>query len=282
MHRRLPLSLFFSEMAAHVDGWPLAKGGSQKISDALASYLKTLGGEIITGTTVKSLRELPARSRRALRSDTATDSEAAFDLLPPSYRWELEKYRYGPGVFKVDWALSSPIPWKSPECKLAATVHLGGSAAEIAESERSLAMALSEKPFVILAQQSLFDATRAPEGKHTAWAYCHVPNNSKIDMAERIESQVERFAPGFRDCILGRHTFTAQEYEAYNPNYIGGDIGGGVMNLLQVLARPSFRLNPYVMPIKAISSVPRQARLRRVHGMCGLSCRPCCTDYDSV
>jgi phytoene dehydrogenase-like protein len=257
--------------AGHAEGWPLVKGGSQKLSDALASYLKTLGGQIITGTPVKSLRDLP--QARAVLFDLTPRQilKLAFDQLPPSYRWELEKYRYGPGVFKVDWALSSPIPWKSSECKLAATVHLGGSSAEIVDSERIVGNGrCPERPFVILAQQSLFDSTRAPEGKHTAWGYCHVPNNSKIDMTERIESQVERFAPGFRDCILARHTFTAQEYEAYNANYIGGDISGGIQNLLQVVARPSLRMTPYAMPIKGYficsSSTPPGGA---VHGMCG-------------
>jgi phytoene dehydrogenase-like protein len=258
-------------MVGHAGGWPLVKGGSQKLSDALASYLKTLGGQIITGKTVKSLRDLPPA--RAVFFDLTPRQilKLAFDQLPPSYRWELEKYRYGPGVFKIDWALSSPIPWKSSECKLAATVHLGGSSAEIVDSERIVGNGrCPERPFVILAQQSLFDNSRAPEGKHTAWAYCHVPNNSKIDMTDRIESQVERFAPGFRDCILSRHTFTAQEYEAYNANYIGGDITGGIQNVLQVVARPSLRLTPYTMPIKGYficsSSTPPGGG---VHGMCG-------------
>jgi phytoene dehydrogenase-like protein len=257
--------------AGHVEGWPLVRGGSQKLSDGLASYLKSLGGQIVTGTLVKSLRDLP-QARTVLFDLTPRQIlKLAFDQLPPSYRWELEKYRYGPGVFKVDWALSSPIPWKSPECKLAATVHLGGSTAEIVDSERTVANGrCPERPFVILAQQSLFDAARAPEGKHTAWAYCHVPNNSKIDMTDRIESQVERFAPGFRDCILARHTISAPEYEAYNANYVGGDITGGLQNVLQVVARPSLRMTPYAMPIKGYficsSSTPPGGA---VHGMCG-------------
>ena len=197
--------------------------------------------------------------------------QLTFDRLPPSYRWELRKFRHGPGVFKLDWALNSPIPWKSHECVQAATVHIGGTAEEIAAAEDTVAKGrCPERPFVLLAQQSLFDDSRAPLGLHTAWAYCHVPSNSKIDMTERIESQIERFAPGFRDCILARHTMTAPELETYNPNYIGGDITGGVQNLLQTIARPSLRLIPYTMPVKGLficsASTPPGGG---VHGMCG-------------
>jgi phytoene dehydrogenase-like protein len=174
-------------------------------------------------------------------------------------------------VFKVDLALSAPIPWKSKECLEAATVHIGGSAEEIVESERIVANGrCPESPFVLLAQQSLFDKTRAPEGKHTAWAYCHVPSNSKIDMTDRIESQIERFAPGFKDCILARNIMTAPDMEKYNANYIGGDISGGVQDILQIVARPSLRVTPYVMPVKGwficSSSTPPGGG---VHGMCG-------------
>jgi phytoene dehydrogenase-like protein len=258
-------------LLGHFGGWPIVKGGSQQLSDALASYLKSLGGTIVTGTPVKSLRELP--TSRALIFDLTPRQilNLAFDRLPPSYRWELRKYRYGPGVFKVDWALSSPIPWKSRECRLAATIHLGGTAEDVIESERIVANGrCPERPFVLVAQPSLFDNTRAPKGRHTAWAYCHVPGNSKIDMTDRVESQVERFAAGFRDCILARHTMTAMELEAYNPNYVGGDITGGIQNMLQIIARPSLRVTPYAIPVKGLficsSSTPPGGG---VHGMCG-------------
>jgi phytoene dehydrogenase-like protein len=255
----------------HSGGWPLAKGGSQKIADALGSYLASLGGKIITGTAVKSLRELP--SARAVLLDISPQQllKLAADQLPPSYRWELQKYRYGSGVFKVDWALRSPIPWNAAGCVRAGTIHVGGSAEEIAAAEAEVAKGrCPRQPFVLLAQQSRFDPTRAPQGKHTAWAYCHVPRGSKIDMADRIEAQVERFAPGFRDCIIQRHTMTPAQFETYNPNYIGGDISGGLQNLLQVVARPAMRINPYSTPIQHLflcsSSTPPGGG---VHGMCG-------------
>jgi phytoene dehydrogenase-like protein len=255
----------------HAAGWPIIKGGSQALTNALASYLSSLGGRIITGTQVKSVRELP--TSRAVLFDLSPRQvlNLTFDLLPPRYRWELRKYRYGPGVFKIDWALSSPIPWKSNDCLGAATVHVGGAAEEITESERLVANGrCPDRPLVILAQQSLFDSSRAPEGKHTAWCYCHVPNNSAVDMTDRIESQIERFAPGFRDCILARHTMTAPQFEAYNPNYVGGDIAGGLHNILQLIARPALRIIPYAMPVKGMficsaSTPPGGA----VHGMCG-------------
>jgi len=258
-------------MLGHVSGWPIIKGGSQKLSDALASYFSSLGGKIITDSHVKSLRLLPTSSAVIFDLTPRQILNLMFDQLPPSYRWELQKYRYGPGVFKVDWALSSPIPWKSRECLEAATVHIGGTAEEIVEAERTVAQGrCPERPLVILSQPTLFDATRAPDGKHTAWAYCHVPSNSKIEMTERIETQIERFAPGFRDCILHRHIMTAPDFEKYNPNYIGGDISGGVQDILQIVARPSLRRRPYIMPLKGMficsSSTPPGGG---VHGMCG-------------
>jgi phytoene dehydrogenase-like protein len=237
----------------------------------LASYLTSLGGKIVTETHVKSLRLLPSASAVIFDLTPRQIFNLMFDQLPPSYRWELQKYRYGPGVFKVDWALSSPIPWKSRECADAATVHLGGTPDEIIEAERTVAQGrCPDRPFVLLSQPTLFDRCRAPEGKHTAWAYCHVPNKSEIDMTERIESQIERFAPGFRDCILQRHIMTAPDFEKYNPNYIGGDITGGIQDILQVIARPSLRRTPYIMPLKGMficsSSTPPGGG---VHGMCG-------------
>jgi len=255
----------------HAGGWPMSKGGSQKIADALTSYLLSLGGRTVTGTPVASLRDLP--SSRAVLLDITPKQilRLAGDQFPPSYRWELQKFQYGPGVFKVDWALNSPIPWAAEECLRAGTVHVGGTLEEIAEGEQTVARGrCPDKPFVLLAQQSLFDASRAPDNKHTAWAYCHVPNGSKIDMTDRIESQVERFAPGFRDCIIARHTMTPAQFEAYNANYIGGDISGGLQNLLQIVARPSLRINPYTTPAKNLficsSSTPPGGG---VHGMCG-------------
>jgi phytoene dehydrogenase-like protein len=258
-------------MLGHVGGWPIVKGGSQKLSDALASYFTSLGGKIITGTHVNSLRQLPTSKAIIFDLTPRQVLKLTFDQLPPSYRWELQKYRYGPAVFKIDWALSSPIPWKSRDCLKAATLHLGGSAEEIVAAESEVAKGrCPERPFIILAQPSLFDETRAPAGQHTAWGYCHVPSNSKIDMTERIEAQIERFAPGFRDCILHRHTMTAPDFEKYNPNYVGGDIGGGVQDLVQIVGRPSLRVTPYAMPAKGMficsSSTPPGGG---VHGMCG-------------
>jgi phytoene dehydrogenase-like protein len=197
--------------------------------------------------------------------------EIAGERLPKRYRRQLENYRYGPGVCKVDWALDGPIPWKALEVASAATVHLGGTLEEIAASERGVWRGEhQEKPYVLLAQQSLFDTSRAPSGKHTAWAYCHVPNGSQRDVSAQIEAQVERFAPGFRDLILARNVRTAKQMEQYNPNYVGGDINTGVQDLRQLFTRPTPRINPYSTPIKGVylcsSSTPPGGG---VHGMCG-------------
>jgi len=258
-------------MMGHQGGWPLAKGGSQSISQALADYFYSLGGEIITGQWVKSLDELPPA--RAVLFDTAPRGllKIAGDCLPSGYRRQLERYRYGPAVCKVDFALDGPIPWENPECARAATVHIGGRLDEIAASERAVWQgAHPERPFVILAQQSPFDPSRAPQGKHTAWAYCHVPNGSTVDMTGHIEAQIERFAPGFRERILMRHTRLASEWESYNPNYVGGDINAGVQDIWQFFTRPSLRLVPYRTPVKGLyicsSSTPPGGG---VHGMCG-------------
>ena len=231
---------------AHVIGWPFPKGGSQAIVDAQAAYLRTLGGEIITGAEITALRELPP-SRAVLFDVTPRQLlRIAGDALPAGYRNRLGRYRYGPGVFKVDYALDGPIPWKDVACLRAGTVHLGGTLEEIASAERSVSRGNApERPFVLLAQQSLFDPTRAPEGKHTAWAYCHVPHGCEVDMTARIEAQIERFAPGFRDRILARHTMNPAQMQAYNANYIGGDINGGVQDLGQLFTRPVVRLDPY-------------------------------------
>jgi phytoene dehydrogenase-like protein len=258
-------------MLGHSGGWPIPKGGSQSISGALGEHLTSLGGRIMTNTHVKSLRELPEARAVLLDITPLHLLKLAGDNFPPSYRWELHKYQYGAGVFKVDWALNSPIPWKTKDCAKAGTVHVGGTAEEIIAAEYAVARGqCPPQPFVLLAQQSLFDGTRAPQGKHTAWAYCHVPRGSKIDMTDRIESQVERFAPGFRDCIIERHMMTPAQFETYNPNYIGGDISGGLQNLLQIVARPSMRMSPYSTPVKGLficsSSTPPGGG---VHGMCG-------------
>ncbi|HYN86173.1 MAG TPA: NAD(P)/FAD-dependent oxidoreductase [Pyrinomonadaceae bacterium] len=258
-------------LAAHAIGWPCVRGGSVKIIEALAACFRSLGGEIRTGQTVTSLRELPP-SRAVLFDLTPRQVvKIAGDDLPPSYRRKLERFRYGPGVFKVDWALGGPVPWKSEACRQAATVHLGGTIEEVARGEMEMWQGRHpERPFVLFAQQSLFDATRAPEGKHTGWAYCHVPHGSEEDMTERIERQVERFAPGFRDLILARRVMTTSDVERHNPNMVGGDIGGGANDLWQFVARPVARLDPYSTPNERLylcsSSTPPGGG---VHGMCG-------------
>jgi phytoene dehydrogenase-like protein len=256
---------------AHAVGWPLPEGGSQRFAGAMAGYLVDLGGEIATGWRVASLAELP--SARAVLLDL-TPREAlkiAGDQLPPGYRRRLERYRYGPGVFKIDWALDGPIPWTAQACRQAGTVHLGPTLDDIAHSERMIWQGKHpERPYVLVAQQSLFDDTRAPAGKHTGWAYCHVPNGSTVDMTAAIEDQIERFAPGFRERLLARHTMTAHDYERYNLNYVGGDINGGVQDVRQLFTRPVARLDPYRTPLPDLficsSATPPGGG---VHGMCG-------------
>jgi phytoene dehydrogenase-like protein len=257
--------------AGHVVGWPFPRGGSQKIADALAACLCSLGGEIVTGVEVRSIDELP-RAQAILCDITPRQLlRIAGKHLPASYKRELGRYRYGPGAFKVDFALDGPVPWKAEECRRAATVHIGGRFEEIVESEAEVAGGKHpERPFVLVAQQSLFDDTRAPAGRHTLWAYCHVPNGSTVDMTERIEAQIERFAPGFRERILARHTFTPAELENYNANYIGGDINGGIQDIWQLFTRPVARPVPYSTPARDIyicsSSTPPGGG---VHGLCG-------------
>jgi phytoene dehydrogenase-like protein len=255
----------------HVAGWPLPRGGSQAIADALAGYLRTLGGEIVVGERVDSLAQLPP-SRAVLCDITPRQLlRIAGDKLPPAYQYQLGRYRYGSGAFKIDYALDGPIPWRAAACARSATVHLGGTLPEIAASERAMARGRpAERPFVLLAQQSLFDPTRAPPGHHTAWAYCHVPNGATLDMTAPIEAQIERFAPGFRDRILARTVSTPTDLEQYNANYIGGDINGGRADLLQLFTRPVPRLRPYRTPVPGLylcsSSTPPGGG---VHGMCG-------------
>ncbi len=255
----------------HVVGWPVVRGGSGRVTDALAARLTQLGGEIETGRRVTSLDELPP-SRAVLLDVTPRQAAAiAGARLPASYRRRLERYRYGPGAFKVDWALAAPIPWRAPEVARAATVHLGGTMAEIAAAEAAVARGgHPERPYVLLAQQTVADPGRAPEGRHTAWGYCHVPNGSPVDMTDRIERQVERFAPGFRDLVLARAVRGPARLERENANYVGGDITGGLQDLRQTLARPVARPDPYATPAPGIylcsSSTPPGGG---VHGMCG-------------
>jgi phytoene dehydrogenase-like protein len=258
-------------ITAHAVGWPIPKGGSQAIANALAAYLQSLGGEIVTECEVQCLDQLPPHHAVLLDVTPRQLDRMAGPHLPESYRRKLRGYRYGPGVFKMDFALDGPIPWKAEECAQAATVHVGGTLEEIAMSERAVGYGQHpERPFVLVAQSSLFDPTRAPNGKHTVWAYCHVPNGSTIDMSERLIAQIERFAPGFRDRILAQTTRTSIEMERYNPNYIGGDINGGVQDWRQLFTRPVARINPYTTPAKDIylcsSSTPPGGG---VHGMCG-------------
>ena len=256
---------------AHHVGWPVIEGGSQRLADGLASYLRELGGEIQTGTRVSSLSEVP-RSKAVLFDLTPRQVvDIAGHYLPDRYRSRLGKYRYGPGVFKIDWALSEPVPWKNPDCAKASTVHVGGTLPELVASELApWEGKIPERPYVLVGQQSYFDQSRAPAGKHTLWAYCHVPHGSTADMTDRIEAQMERFAPGFRDVVLARNTMSTEQVEAHNSNYIGGDINGGVQDLGQLFTRPVARLNPYTTPNKRLficsSSSPPGGG---VHGMCG-------------
>ena len=233
----------------HANGWPLVRGGSQRLAEALAGYLRSLGGEIITDHLVGSMKDIPP-ARDVLFDLTPRQLlRIVGEQLPAGYRRQLERYRYGPGVFKVDYALSAPIPWENKRLLDTATVHLGGTMEEIAEGERTVWQGrVPDLPYVLLAQQSLVDPSRAPEGQHTAWAYTHVPSNFCEDMTPRIEAQIERFAPGFKNVVLARSVKTAQDMERYNPNYIGGDINGGVQDLGQFFTRPVARWNPYSTP----------------------------------
>lgn len=257
--------------AAHTKGWPLPRGGSVKIAEAMAGYFISLGGKIQTNTYVSSLDQLP--SAQALLFDVTPVQllEIAGHRFSSIYKWQLERYRYGMGVFKIDWALDGPIPFTNAACRNAGTVHLGATLSEITLSEQQTWNGrYPENPFVLLAQQSLFDTTRAPAGKHTAWAYCHVPNGSAVDRTAAIEQQIERFAPGFKDQIIARNTMNPDEMQQYNPNYIGGDINGGLINITQLFTRPALRWSPYKTSAKGLyicsSSTPPGGG---VHGMCG-------------
>jgi phytoene dehydrogenase-like protein len=275
-HSALPLSSPASAafgwvlgVAAHAVGWPMPRGGSQTLANALASYFQSLGGSIITDHRVRSLAEFTKHSVVLCDLGVSEFASIAGSELPTDFRRKLKAYRRGPAAFKVDWALSAPIPWRNPECRAAGTVHVGGTLKEIAKSERAAWKKNPvERPFVLVAQQSMFDSSRAPRGSHTAWAYCHVPNGCTVDMTSRIEAQIERFAPGFQNRILARHVLTPAGFEEWNPNFTGGDILGGAQTPLQLLFRPTRHL--YATPLKNVflcsASTPPGGG---VHGMCG-------------
>jgi phytoene dehydrogenase-like protein len=284
-HSTLPLSAPFTsgfglvlELLGHVaasadegGSWPVARGGSQRIADALAACFRSLGGEIRTGMMIGSVEEIPPAELTLLDLTPRQIVAIAGNSLPPGYARRLSRFRYGAGVFKADYALDRPIPWRAAECLQAGTVHLGGTLEEIEAAEAAVARGEHpESPFVILAQQSLFDRTRAPGSAQTVWAYCHVPNGSTVDMTDRIEAQIERFAPGFRSAILARSIRNCADMERYNANYIGGDINGGMQDWRQLFTRPVVRLNPYTTPVRGLficsSSTPPGGG---VHGMCG-------------
>ena len=258
-------------IAGHAVGWPIARGGSQHIADALTSLLRQHGGEVLTGAPVRSLRDLPAAAVIVLDLTPRQVVAVAGYRLPRTYRRTLARWRYGPGVFKMDWALSSAIPWRAKDCARAGTVHLGGSLAEIeASSAAPWQGRVERRPFVLLAQPTLFDDRRAPPGRHVAWAYCHVPHGSSVDLTDAVEAQVERFAPGFRDTILARHAMTPIDLQSHNPNLVGGDINGGSQGLGQLFFRPAARLVPYATPVEGLylcSASPPPGGA--VHGMSG-------------
>lgn len=277
-HSMLPLNKLLSAsfglvlgILGHKVNWPCPKGGSQSLANALANYFKSIGGTIQTETHIHGLKNIPPSKIKLFDVTPKQLLEIVGDHFPPSYRKRMEKYRYGHGVFKVDWAISEPIPFKAKNCRKAGTVHLGGSFNEIAAAEKSVWQNKNHsKPYVLLAQPSLIDETRTNNNKHTAWAYCHVPRNSTENMTTIIENQVERFAPGFKDIIVAKHIMNTQDMQYYNPNYIGGDINGGVQDLWQHFTRPVMRWSPYTTPLFDVyicsSSTPPGGG---VHGMCG-------------
>jgi phytoene dehydrogenase-like protein len=275
-HSMLPLDMLVSgafglllAVTAHAIGWPIARGGAQSMADALASHFRSLGGNIVTGLRVENLDQLPPA--RAVLCDVTPRQllRIAGSRLPRAYRAKLERYRYGLGAFKVDWALDAPILWRNPEIARAATVHVGGTMEEIAASERAAWHGEhAERPSIILVQPTLFDVSRAPVGKHIAWAYCHVPNGSTFNMLDRMEAQIERFAPGFRDRVLARNVMAPADLERTNENIVGGDINGGVQDIRQLFTRPTLRM--YSTPVRGLyicsSSTPPGGG---VHGLCG-------------
>jgi phytoene dehydrogenase-like protein len=268
-----PLSAAFAILmaaTAHAVGWPIPRGGAQSLTNALCGFLSTFGSKLSTSTPVRSLANVLPKYDLLLCDLTPRQLvEVGGPRLSDTYKRRLGRYRYGAGVFKVDYALQAPVPWKAPDCLRAATVHLGGSFEEIAASEKAVRNGQHvDRPFVLLAQPSLFDSSRAPAGKHTAWAYCHVPNGSRVNMLDKIEGQIERFAPGFRECVLARRVFSPADLESMDANLVGGDIGGGTMDIGQFLFRPTWR--HYVTSARDIyicsASTPPGAG---VHGMCG-------------
>jgi len=237
----------------HLKGWPIVQGGTQHLANALANYFRSIGGEIETKTYITSLEQLPRA--KAIIFDTSVKQllQIAGHQFSPIYRAQLRRYRPGTGLFKIDWALDEAIPFTAPACREAGTIHIGNTLEEVAQAEKEVAKGKHpEKPFVLLAQQSLFDASRAPRGKHVAYAYCHVPNGSPVNMTKQIEDQIERFAPGFKDCILARHTLDNRALENYNPNYHGGDVNGGALHIGQLFTRPALRFSPYRTSAKGL------------------------------
>ncbi len=257
--------------AAHRVGWPFPAGGAASLARALVSLLEALGGEVVCDRPVRSLLELPPARVTLLDLAPAPAAALVGDAFPGRYRRALARYRHGPGAYKLDWALSHPIPWRDPACARAGTVHVGGSFEEIAAAERApWRDRVADRPFVLLAQPSRFDEGRAPPGRHTAWAYCHVPPGCTADVTARIEAQIERFAPGFGDCVIARSVLGPRDLERHNPNLVGGDVGGGALTLRQAVARPALRLDPYATPLPGVflcsAATPPGGG---VHGMCG-------------
>ncbi len=277
-HSVVPLEFPFSAaiamalgVAGHSTGWPVARGGTGMLTQALCRYLEALGGEIICGWTVKALAELPASEAVLFDTGPRALAEIAGAALPGGFTRRLQSYRYGPAAFKLDMALSGPIPWTHAGCHTAGTVHVGGNLEEIGASERAAWKGKTcARPFVLVAQQSICDPTRAPAGRHTAWAYCHVPAGSTEDASEAILSQIERFAPGFRDTIMATHRLSPAGFAEYNPNNVNGDVVGGAMDPGQLFTRPLVKWNPYTTPNRRLylcsSSTPPGGG---VHGMCG-------------
>ncbi|MDR9416593.1 MAG: NAD(P)/FAD-dependent oxidoreductase [Gracilimonas sp.] len=277
-HSIMPLTNAFSASfglvlasSAHAVGWPIAKGGTQSVTDALATLFLELGGKIQKDHPVNSLKDIPSATSILFDLTPRQVVNIVGENAPAKYLRKLKDFNYGPGVFKIDWALSDPVPWSNENCKRAGTLHLGGTFEEIAASEQAIwDNKHSEKPYVLVSQPSLFDETRAPKGKHTLWAYCHVPHGSDKNMTTEIEDQIERFAPGFKDTIISKYTMNAPQFQSYNANYIGGDINGGAQYFKQLFARPVLKWNPYHIPATSMyicsSSTPPGGG---VHGMCG-------------